>query len=291
MDYPILSIITIVVFSTFPLLFWAYGDIFLRDHAWNRLRFFGGLFGWALSVGIIMMFETYFSWNNLAILGGLIWVLWLLSVIMLYAIKNGSPYIRWFLYQILWLHFALLVVMIGFWFFGRYMTVSTSIPFLSLGWIVGFFISAYLEEGVKHISSIGLSSRDFRFSRRDLLLFTFFITLGFVMLENILYLIRAYDEGWKNIVFTGLYRLFFALPLHVFAASICVMLWWRALSYRLFSLRYILYFISGFIIATLVHTLYNHLIDGGYFFPLIILTGVGYMAFTQWIIGEEEDVL
>lgn len=288
MDHPILSILTIVFFSTFPLLFWAYGDIFLRDHAWNRLRFFGGLFGWGVSVGVIMMFERYFSSDSIVIMGWLVGVFIFLSLIMVYTIRNGSPYIQWFLYQILGLHFMILFILILLWFFGQYLPLFPSIWVLSLGWMIGFFISAYLEEWVKHISSIWLSSRDFRFSRRDLLLFTFFITLGFVMLENILYLMRAYDDGWKNIIFTGLYRLFFALPLHVFAASICVMLWWRALSYPLYSLRYIGYFGWWFIIATTVHTLYNQCIDRWYLIPLVVLTGIGYIAFTQWIISEEE---
>lgn len=111
------------------------------------------------------------------------------------------------------------------------------------------------------------------------------------MTENLLYFMRSYDESIGNMLMTGIYRLCFALPLHIFAASITVMLWWRALSYRVFSLRYILLFSSGFLLATAVHTLYNSLIELHVFLPLIALSGIGYIATTQWMLGDESKNL
>jgi protease PrsW len=136
------------------------------------------------------------------------------------------------------------------------------------------------------VSSLGLTSREFRFTRRDFLLFTFFITLGFVTLENIIYMIQEIERGALQVFFTGMSRLLFSLPLHVFAASVCVMMWWKALSYRFFSWQYIGYFSLGYIIATLIHGAYNTFLASGYIAPVIVLVALGYIAFTQWIIEE-----
>ena len=133
---------------------------------------------------------------------------------------------------------------------------------------------------MKHVSSVGLTAKDFRFSRIDFLLFTFFVTL--------LYLIEAAKTSSLTVLMTGVYRVFFALPLHVFAASICVLCWWKALSYGVFSWRYILLFITGYIGAALVHSLYNYLIDIRSFTFLLVFAALAYMVFTQSILPEEE---
>jgi hypothetical protein len=82
----------------------------------------------------------------------------------------------------------------------------------------------------------------------------------------------------------GIYRLLFALPLHIFAASICVMFWWKALSYRFLSWQYIGFFITGFILASGVHSLYNTLAEKNNFILLLFLTAIAYFSFTRWLI-------
>lgn len=282
-----ISFILIIGFSIIPLLFWWYGNVFLREHRWNRARFFGGMFwGW-ISVWVILLFESFFDGNIISQIYALFSALLVISLITIPIIKKWSLYIQGFFLKLLWLHFLIFFLIILLGYIGVSSIDAGYFQALSLWSISGYVIAAYLEEWLKHISSIGLSSNDFRFSRRDLLVFTFFITLGFITLENLLYFHQAYDDGIWIIFLTWIQRIFFALPLHIFAASICVMLWWKALSYKLFSWRYILFFTLWFLLATGVHTLYNILIVWGYILPIIILTGVWYMAFTQWIIDEE----
>jgi RsiW-degrading membrane proteinase PrsW (M82 family) len=55
--------------------------------------------------------------------------------------------------------------------------------------ILPLLISSLIEESSKHLMSIGLMSQDFAFSRRDIIIFTLFVVLGFVFIENLLYLI------------------------------------------------------------------------------------------------------
>ncbi len=281
------SIILIIFFSLFPLLLWGYGNIYLSEHLWNRVRFFAGTLGWVISVGSILLFKEWLTSTGASQIWAVIWVFLVLWGVISGVIMYGSPYIRGFLRRTLFLHIGLFsLILYGWWYLREYIPMNTwSLSFFAgISW---FFIAAYLEEGVKHISSIGLTAKDFRFSQIDFLLFTFFITLGFVTGENILYLREAYTSGILSVMITGIYRVFFALPLHVFAASICVMFWWKALSYDFFSWRYIVFFLSGFISATIIHSIYNLLIEKNSFILLIIFVGIGYMAFTQWILLEE----
>ncbi len=54
--------------------------------------------------------------------------------------------------------------------------------------VTPLLISSLIEESSKHLMSIGLMSQDFAFSRRDVIIFTLFVVLGFVFVENLLYL-------------------------------------------------------------------------------------------------------
>ena len=283
----IMSIALIVFFSLVPLLLWSYGNIYLSHHIWNRARFFAGIFGWLISIVCILAFRSWLMSSGLEQIGAVIWVFIVLWGITSIAILYGSPYIRGFLWRILMLHIALFSLLLYVWWWIQDILPMTISSLGFIGGISWFFIAACLEEWVKHVSSIGLTARDFRFSRGDFLVFTFFVTLGFVSVENILYLIEAYRWGTLSVFTTGIYRLLFALPLHVFAASICVVFWWRALSYGWLSWRYISLFLLGFIIAIVMHSFYNLLIERGDIIPLIALLALWYIACTQWLVGSE----
>ncbi|MFZ2256471.1 MAG: PrsW family glutamic-type intramembrane protease [Patescibacteria group bacterium] len=98
------------------------------------------------------------------------------------------------------------------------------------------------------------------------------MVLGFVFAENLLYLVSGqFSLG------TWIWRSFFTLIAHVFTALICAHFWWRALSYPLFSARYIGTFLIGFLLAGGLHTLYNLLLAGGNIIGLLIYVVVGYV--------------
>ena len=155
-----------------------------------------------------------------------------------------------------------------------------------LGSIVGFFFVASIEESLKHLSSVGLTAKEFRFTRRDLLIFAFFITLGFVFVENILYLKEAFPHGLSSLMLTGMSRSFFSLLAHLLSASICVMFWWKALSYGVFSLKYSAIFLGGFILSSIAHALFNSLVDHAPYWTVILYAVVAYITFTQWLVLE-----
>lgn len=101
-------------------------------------------------------------------------------------------------------------------------------------------------------------SQDFRFSRSDIIIFTIFVVLGFIFIENLLYLVHG---GFS--LSTWIFRSFFSLSAHLLSAIICAYAWWRALSYEPFSWQYISIFTSGFIIAVIAHLGYNMILEQG----------------------------
>ncbi len=285
----IFSLFIILLFTLFPLILWWYGTTYLSEHLWNRNRFLFWMITWSLSVLIIFMF-----WNIAAL-----WVLWMIAsfcilFLILWGItwwitRKGSPFIRWFLRKVIVLHSILfsIVFLLGI--------LGNSI-FSLWAWFIGilsgigtFLIAASIEEWVKHVSTLGLTSREFRFSRRDFLLFTFFVTLGFVTLENAIYMFSVIWKWPWDVFVVGITRILFSLPIHVFSAAICVVMWWEALSFRFFSFRYIALFLLWYVGATFIHWMFNVFVNEPYIIPVFVLTGVWYFSFTQWIIQGDES--
>lgn len=284
-----LSFIIISIFSLFPLVIWGYGTTFLSEHVWNRGRFLFGMVWGALSVILISLFSGSFAKSIELKVWAFLFLFWLLGTFVWWLTKKGSPYIWGFLRRTLLLHsIVFCIIFIAYITIQQLLSISGGF-FAVLFWLWSFLIAASVEEWVKHISTLWLTSREFRFSRRDFLLFTFFITLGFVTLENSIYMYSSINLWPGKVFLVWLTRLLFSLPLHVFAAAICVMMWWKALSYKLFSPQYILLFVAWYVSAVLVHGSYNLFIDRSYLIPLFVLTGVGYFSFTQWLLSDWND--
>lgn len=286
----ILSIICIIIFSLFPLILWMYGTTFLSAHSWNRRRFLIGILGGWCTVWLIALFSSFFRENlffQILTTLGIFLIIWLGVVIFT---QYGSVYIRTFIRKIIGLHILLIAVSLLVYYGVSLLFPVTPISLAIFSGMSSILITASMEEWVKHLSSVGLSSREFRFSRKDFLIFTLFITLGFVFFENSIYLIWAIPRWVWAVIWTGITRSIFSLSLHVFAASICIVFWWRALSYWVFSWQYSALFLIGFILATTVHGIFNIAIQEWYTFVVIILAILSYVFFTQWLLEEDEKV-
>jgi RsiW-degrading membrane proteinase PrsW (M82 family) len=130
--------------------------------------------------------------------------------------------------------------------------------------------------------SIGLMSQDFAFSRRDIIIFTLFVVLGFVFVENLLYLFASHTA-----LSTWIFRSFFSLMAHLLASVICAYAWWRALSYEPYSVRYVAIFFTGFAIAVLTHLGYNLILQQGSMIGLFVYMIVGYVVVTRGMLMEK----
>lgn len=93
--------------------------------------------------------------------------------------------------------------------------------FLTLsGIIVAYVFIATLEESMKHLSLYGSVKPEL--DRRDILLFAVYSALGFVFLENIIYLSHIGESaGFGGTFFGTLFsRSVVSLLLHIFASLI-----------------------------------------------------------------------
>ncbi len=287
----VFSSILFLLFVFFPILLWGYGVNMLSHHEWNRIRFLYGMIGGGLSVLILYFLRTLLEgslliriFTSISIIIVILWFVW-------WATARGSIYAKVFLRKMAFLHAAFflgIILLIEYIFFESWYIFDWAVPIL--GSIMWFVFAASIEESLKHLSSVGLTAKQFRFTRRDLLIFAFFITLGFVFVENILYLILAFPHGISVLILTGMSRSFFSLLAHLLSASICVMFWWRALWYGVFSWKYSLTFLSGFILATFAHALFNILVEHAPYWWLILYASIAYIVFTQWLALDTEWV-
>lgn len=257
-----------------PVYIWGYWISYLSGTPWNRPRFLLGMIIWSLSVLLVWLF-SYFSLTRVDILfAG--WVFFvLLSAVIYLMIYRGSTYARWLLLRFATVNiFSIAIILFGS-LFAAHSIPGGAILFIS---VVPLLISSLIEESSKHLMSIWLMSHDFAFSRRDIVIFTLFVVLGFVFAENLLYLFQ-----WHLSLSTWIFRSFFSLIAHLLASIICAYAWWRAIWYEPASFHYIAIFSLGFISATLTHLLYNMILEQGSMIGLGLYTIVAYIVVTRGI--------
>jgi len=213
-----------------------------------------------------------------------VWVFFgffLVLVAVVFAITFfGSPYARGFLQKITLLH-ALGMLILG----GVIMGISHIITgsSTSAAIMLPIFLAAYFEEASKHLSTVGMLGKDFQFTRRDLAFFSLSVVLGFVFFENMAYFFT--HEGGVTLI---AYRSLFTLAAHLLSTLVCSWIWWRALSYPFFSLRYTLWFLFGFFLATAIHAVYNiSLADGN----LIAVVGFLIAAYGVFVMMIQERLI
>lgn len=252
-----------------PVYLWGYGVTHMLSDTWNRARFFLGLFLGSIGVGLTYIFFVYQDRGILFEVWLFVGYFFILTCIILALTLLGSRFSRLFLQKIAIVHAVILLLVL--WSIYLFRQGSGIISGITPAVMI-FLLTPLLEEWAKHLWTVWLIGRDFRFSQKDIVSFTFFVVLGFVFAENLLYLVRGeFSLG------VWIWRSFFTLIAHVFAALICAYYWWRALSYPLFSLRYILTFLLGFLLAGGVHMLYNYLIMSGNTIGIILYAVIGYV--------------
>ncbi len=262
----------ISVFIIFiPIYLWAFAvTIFDGENMLNRVRFWIGMASGAISVTLVYLITHFLDKNIFVFLFVPLAFFVLLYVFVLILIAFGNEFAKGFLRKIVTIHSVWILVLLFLTTLISYL-FSDSVLFATL--VFPVFFAAFFEETTKHLSTVGLLAKDFRFSHRQLSFFTFFVVLGFVFFENIFYVF----EGGYSIGIT-LYRSIFTFSAHLFAALICTFFWWKALSEKFFSIRYLVYFFAGFLLAIVSHTLYNIFLSSGNIFIIF-----PYMVATFWL--------
>lgn len=256
-----------------PVYLWGYGTTVLLDERWNRRRFFLGVFIGSMAVGITYLYAMSILQWPLAELSVALLILGAILLILSLSMRLGSRVASWFLQRIAIIHVALFASV-----FLLLFLVITFVPELRvLAPILGVaLLTPFIEESTKHLWSIGLSSQEFRFSERDVLAFSFFVVLGFVFAENLLYFLH-----WGRTLGEWIGRATFTLVAHIFTTLLFAHFWWKALAYPLGSLRYIMTILGGFMLAGILHIGYNFFLSRGSLLWLILYAIVGYILYVS----------
>lgn len=150
--------------------------------------------------------------------------------------------------------------------------------------IIVYIFIAFLEESMKHIALYG--SIDSILERRDILLFAVYSALGFVFLENTIYLTNIGEHaGFGGTFFSTLFsRSIVSLLLHIFASLIL------ALGFIKYTERIgmpaVFAFVQGLFGAVFVHMLFNVSLTYGKSGIILLYIFIGYFFFTKVFLDE-----
>lgn len=261
-----------------PVYLWGYGVSYLLDTPWNRRRFILGIVIWWASVGMVWFFSRITHIGIFySIATGLLFV-WFLSLIATMMIRRWSNIARIILQKITLVNMSIIMLILG-----MSLLLASKIPWgtILILSVLPLLLSALIEESSKHLMSIGLMSQDFRFSRSDIIIFTLFVVLGFIFIENLLYLFQGNFS-----LTTWIFRSFLTLVAHLLSAILCAYAWWKALSYPPFSVQYIAVFGLWFLIAVMTHLGYNLILEQGSMIGLALYMIWAYVIVTRGIIPD-----
>jgi len=280
----VLSIFTflfIIWVVLLPLYLWAYLVSEYTKDTLSHKRFFLGLLTGSLWTIFVFSFEKYAKIFPFGEVVFFFIFIFLVGISIFFSSYSFSRIWGKFARTLLFAH-AVVFLLLGWCIF--FLEKYIALPWVVSVFILSFFSRAILEEGAKHLSSIGLLWSDFRFSEKDILFFTLFSVLGFVFAENILYLLfSSFSLG------TLVMRSFFTIIIHIFAALVCTVFWWKAMSYRFLSLKYIVIFLFGCLLAWLLHAIANSILASGSIFLLSIMCGLFYLVFLVWIKNYKDN--
>ncbi|PID84606.1 hypothetical protein CSB09_00085 [Candidatus Gracilibacteria bacterium] len=271
--------ICIICIVFLPLYLWAYGATRIEgDDRLLQGRFWAGIFSGGVSVGLTWLLASGLQdFSPLVFFGGAVGVFmffYILVLIYTYLSPSISSGLirRMARIHLLFIFLLLWAVLLASFF------LTGSLVFGAL--LLPLFIAAFFEETTKHLATLGLIGKNITFSQKDMMLFAFYVVLGFVCIENILYLQVYGFDFW-----TWVFRSTFTFSAHLLSATLCTLAWYKALSYPLAGWRYFLYFFLGFFAATLVHMGFNYFVETNHFLMLFVYLGAGYIIFTQSLVS------
>ncbi len=157
--------------------------------------------------------------------------------------------------------------------------------FLTLsGIVVVYVFISILEESMKHLSLYGSVGPGL--DRREILLFAVYSALGFVFLENIVYLSHIRESaGFGGTFFGTLFsRSIVSLLLHIFASLILALGFAKYV--RLAGFAAVFAFVQGLIGAIAVHALFNISLTYDKSGIILVYIFIGYFFFTKVFLDE-----
>jgi RsiW-degrading membrane proteinase PrsW (M82 family) len=303
----------ISLLTLLPIIIWAYIFSYIDWDRLNKQRFIIGILAWLVSVLPIIFFEQIFSFLKLSFIlkifqnFNLSWYFLLILIFFIFIITFSYLYSFIFKksFKIIWkyitssfLIFILftLISSLSLYlldFFGLFTYFSlwkydivfswTSITSLRLVLFYYLFI-ALIEELSKH-SNFLWTSLNYINTIQKWVLYAFFVTLGFVFLENILYIYNVYLNTWFWSDFFLVYftRSIFSLMLHIFCSALLSYYFLKSYFkyWNIMSIGFIKIFFLGILFAVFWHAFFDISLEFWWTFMMMIYFLFGYFYITS----------
>lgn len=245
-----MTILLISLITLLPIIIWGYIFSYIDGDWLNKQRFIIGILAWVISVLPILFFDHIFTFLNiknfLSIFQNFtfLWYISLISIFFIFVIifsfiysllfkKNFITIWKYiFISLVTFLLFTFIVTtfiylldyikffsLFSLWKFNIIFANST---ITSLRLVVFYYIFiALIEELSKHTNFLW-TSINYINNIHKAILYSFFVTLGFVFLENILYIYNVYTNSWfgSSLFLVYFNRSIFSLMLHIFCSAL-----------------------------------------------------------------------
>lgn len=302
----------LLLISLFPVLVWSYIFSYIDWDKLNKSRFILWVFSWVVAVIPIVFFEQFFSFFRLSFLlqifsnFNLVWFWVFLLVFILIILVSAFIYLfiqkrshkkaMQYIFSSFWVFIifilfssSLLYLADYLWLFSRFSIWDTELNFSGVALnsfrlvLFYYFFIAVIEELSKHINFLGYSI-NYISSVQKWVLYAIFATLGFVFVENMLYLYNVYSVSSFSWEFFRVYlfRFVFSLMVHVFCSSLLAYYFTKAyLNFKsFFRWEYIKLLFTWIFFAVSLHAFFDISLTYWWSFIMIIYFLVGYFYLT-----------
>ncbi len=305
-------LLLLLLLSFLPIIIWAYVFSYIDGDRLNKSRLLVWIFAWIVAVVPIVFFEQIFSFFKLSHLllifskFSLTWFWIFLLVFFLFiffssffylffqkkSYKTVLPYLFgnfgvFLIFTIFSTSFLYLTDY--FWFFSSFWLWESDLNFSwialnSFRLVLFYYVFiALVEELSKHINFLGYSVKHID-TVQKWVLYSIFATLGFVLVENMLYLYNIYQVSWFTPEFFRVYlfRFVFSLMVHVLCSSLFAFYFSRAYIRigNVFNFSYIKILFTGIALAVWLHAFFDISLTYWWSFMMIIYFLAGYFYLT-----------
>lgn len=304
----VISLITLL-----PIIIWAYIFSYIDWDRLNKQRFIVGILAWIISVLPIIYFEQIFSFLNLSFIlkifqnFNLMWYFSLVVLFFVFILIFSYLYSLLFKksFKIIWkyitssfLIFVVFTILSSFFLYILdYLNIFTyfsvwkfdiifswaSITSFRLVLFYYLFI-ALIEELSKHTNFLW-TSLNYINNIQKWVLYAFFVTLGFVFLENILYIYNVYLSTGFSTSFYFVYftRSVFSLMLHIFCSALLTYYFARAYFkyWKIISIGFIKSLLIWILFAVFWHAFFDLSLEFWWTYMMLIYFLFWYFYITS----------
>ncbi len=307
-----MSLIFIIFLCFLPIVIWAYIFSYIDWNKLNKNRFLLWIFSWIISVLPIIFYSKIFEFLNFSNLTNIFssfsfyyYILFIgtffISIFLLNLFFSFFTLNKFFEKIIILLKSLLLFSIVSIilitityfleylWIFSHFLLPESNISFswsnLSSFRLVLFYylFISIVEEFAKYMwfISSSLFSVD---NVRKAVLYSIFVTLWFVLVENILYLYALIfsNSSYSEVIKIYFFRFIFSLMVHILCSSLLIYNFSRAyFKYKkFFYFNFLKLFFMWFIFSIFSHSIFDILMSYGWSFMIVIYFIISYFYLT-----------